>query len=561
MPSPAFDRFYRYAELTDLLHAYVREHPHLVAIESIGKSHEGRDLWLLTVTHTKTGPASEKPAFWVDGNIHSTEVAASAATLYFLHTLVTGYGGDADITRALDTRAFYLLPRINPDGAEWALADKPKWVRSSTRPWPYDEDEIEGLTIEDIDGNGSILQMRIPDPNGLWKAHPDEPRLMIRRDPVEVGGTYYRIIPEGSYENWDGHTLKVKKKKQGLDLNRNFPASWRQEFEQFGAGPYPTSEPEIRAVVDFVVRHPNITGGTTFHTWSGVLLRPFEHTPDEEMHAEDLWVYDAIGKKGAELTGYPAISVYHDFRYHPKEVIGGTFDWLYEHLGAFIWVVEIWGPMREAGITDYKFIDWFRDHPVEDDLKLIRWSDEKLGGLAHAGWKPFDHPQLGKVEIGGWNRFHAFGNPPPAFLERELARFPKWLVWQALVSPRLELVHAGADDIADDTWKVTLVVQNTGWLPSYVSKRALARKTVRGLVAEIDLPAGASLAAGKTREEFGQLEGRAHKHTGVSFWPDYKVTDDRMKIEWVVRGKRGDSVALTARHERAGTVRANVVLG
>ena len=100
--------------------------------------------------------------------------------------------------------------------------------------------------------------------------------------------------------------------------------------------------------------------------------------------------------KGTELTGYPNISVYHEFRYHPKSVIGGTFDWVYEHLGLFSWVVEIWSPMREAGITDYKFIDWFRDHPAEDDLKLLRWSDEALDGLAHLPWKPFDHPQLGK---------------------------------------------------------------------------------------------------------------------------------------------------------------------
>ena len=84
MPQIAFDRFYRYAELTELLHAFAREHPQLVAIESIGKSHEGRDIWVLTVTNAATGPAREKPAFWVDGNIHSTEVAASAAALYFL---------------------------------------------------------------------------------------------------------------------------------------------------------------------------------------------------------------------------------------------------------------------------------------------------------------------------------------------------------------------------------------------------------------------------------------------------------------------------------------------
>ena len=112
-----------------------------------------------------------------------------------------------------------------------------------------------------------------------------------------------------------------------------------------------------------------------------MLLRPFEHSPDEEMHAEDLWFYKKTGEKGHELTGYPAISVYHEFRYHPKSVIAGTFDWLYEHLGMYTWVVEIWSPMREAGIEKYLYIDWFRDHPIDDDLKLYAWNRDKLGGL------------------------------------------------------------------------------------------------------------------------------------------------------------------------------------
>jgi hypothetical protein len=226
----------------------------------------------------------------------------------------------------------------------------------------------------------------------------------------------------------------------------------------------------------------------------------------------------------------------------------------------YTWVVEIWSPMREAGIEKYPHIDWFRDHPPEDDLKLIRWSDTALGGLAHIPWKSFDHPQLGKVEIGGWNRFHAFSNPPPKFLERELARFPKWLIWQALISPKLELVHAGSEDQGGGNYKVTLVVQNTGWLPSYVSKRALDRKVVRGLIAEIALPRGASLVHGKFRVDAGQLEGRAYKHTGVSFWPEPNVTDDRVKIEWIVKGSAGDAVDIVARHERAGTVRVAVKL-
>jgi murein tripeptide amidase MpaA len=561
MPQVRFDTYYRYDELTRILHAFAEEYPQLVRIESIGKSYEGRDIWLLTVTNFATGPAEEKPALWVDGNIHASEVSPSSACLYLIHRLTREYGSHEKITRCLDTRAFYICPRVNPDGAEWALADKPKIIRSSTRPYPYDEDPIGGLVVEDIDGDGRMLMMRIPDPNGNWKKHPDEPRLMIRRDPDEVGGEYYRILPEGRFdEPFDPAILTIQPKKEGLDLNRNFPAHWRQEHEQEGAGPYPTSEPEVRAIVDFIVKHPNITGGVTFHTWSGVLLRPYSHQPDDAFPAEDLWTYQKIGAKGTEITGYPNISFYHDFKYHPKEYISGVFDdWMYDHMGVFAWTVEIWSPQRQAGITDYKFIDWYREHPVEDDLKLLKWSDEVLGGRGYVDWYPFEHPQLGKVELGGWDMLYAWRNPPPEFLEKEVALFPDWLVWHLLISPKLEVYEATVEPLGDALYKVRLVVQNTGWLPTYITKKALEKKLVRGVIAEIELPDGATLQLGKPREELGQLEGRAYKPSAVTFW-SADPTDDRAKVEWVVHAPQGGTVRLTARHERAGVVRVKCPL-
>lgn len=561
MPQVRFDTYYRYDELTRILHAFAEEYPYLVRIESIGKSYEERDIWLLTVTNFATGPADEKPALWVDGNIHASEVSPSSACLYLIHRLTREYGSHEKITRCLDTRAFYVCPRVNPDGAEWALADKPKIIRSSTRPYPYDEDPIGGLVTEDIDGDGRMLMMRIPDPNGNWKKHPDEPRLMIRRDPDEVGGEYYRILPEGRFdEPFDPAILTIQPKKEGLDLNRNFPAHWRQEYEQDGAGPYPTSEPEVRAIVDFIAKHPNITGGVTFHTWSGVLLRPYSHQPDDAFPAEDLWTYQKIGAKGTEITGYPNISVYHDFKYHPKEYISGVFDdWMYDHMGVFAWTVEIWSPQRQAGITDYKFIDWFREHPVEDDLKLLKWSDEVLGGRGYVDWYPFEHPQLGRVELGGWDMLYAWRNPPPEFLEQEVALFPDWLVWHLLISPKLEVYEATVEPLGDALYKVRLVVQNTGWLPTYITKKAVEKKLVRGVVAEIELPDGATLRTGKPREELGQLEGRAYKPSAVTFW-SADPTDDRAKVEWVVHAPQGGTVRLTARHERAGVVRVECPL-
>jgi murein tripeptide amidase MpaA len=562
-PSPRFDTFYKYDALTRLLFDYADAHPDLVSVVSIGKSHEGRDIWVAIVTNTATGPDTDKPAFWADGNIHAAELTASTACLYYLHHLVIGHGTDRQITQLLDTRTIYLCPRLNPDGAELALAERPRHIRSSTRRYPYDEDPVDGLTIEDVDGDGRVLLMRIKDPHGAYKKCEADPRLMVARQPGEFGGEYYRVMPEGLLKNFDGLTVTVNKDTEGLDLNRNFPAGWRQEFEQVGAGEYPASEPEVRAMVDFVIGHRNIGAGISYHTHSGVILRPMGTQSDDDMIPEDLWTYKRFSDIGAKLTGYPAISIWHDFKYHPKEVITGTQDWLYEHMGALFWVVEIWSPNKEAGINDYKWIDWYREHPVEDDLKLLKWSDEHCGGAAHADWKPFRHPQLGEVEIGGWDKMNFWRNPPPALREREAARFPGWMTQLALSLPRLELLRTEVRALGPDTWRVRLAVGNSGYLPAYVSKRALERKTVRGVIFEIHLPpepTQVALISGKPRMEGPQLEGHGTRSSLQAFLPAREITADRAVAEWVVRAPAGTRLALSARADRAGAVRTEVTL-
>jgi murein tripeptide amidase MpaA len=559
-PVPRFDQFYRYPELTRLLEDYARAAPGLVQLLSLGRSHEGREIWLLVLTNQATGDHADKPAFWVDGNIHAAELTASTTCLYWLHALVSGHGQDREITRLLDTRTVYLCPRLNPDGAELALADRPRHIRSSTRPYPFDEEPVEGLNVEDIDGDGRILSMRVPDPHGPWKKHATEPRLMVARAPGEFGGEYYRVIPEGTLVNWDGLKITANPDREGLDLNRNFPAGWRQEFEQVGAGEYPASEPEVRAMVDFIVKHRNIGAGVSFHTHSGVILRPMGLCSDDDMIPEDLWSYKRLSALGEQMTGYPALSIWHDFRYHPKQVITGTQDWMYEHLGALFWVVELWSPNKEAGITGYKWIDWYREHPVEDDLKLLKWSDEQCGGQAHVDWRPFRHPQLGMVEIGGWDKMNYWRNPPPALREREAARFPGWLTTLALSLPRLEVLRTEVRALGPDTWRVRFAVANAGYLPSYVSKRALERKVVRGTVFSIHLPPGASLVSGKEREVGAHLEGHAPKTSLQAFLPDRQMTGDRAVVEWVVRAPVGARLALVATADRAGTVRTEVTL-
>ena len=71
-------------------------------------------------------------------------------------------------------------------------------IRSSVRPYPSDEEPLDGLTFQDLDGDGRMLSMRVVDPNGPWKTHPDDPRLLIQpaRNP-RTREHVYRILPEG----------------------------------------------------------------------------------------------------------------------------------------------------------------------------------------------------------------------------------------------------------------------------------------------------------------------------------------------------------------------------
>jgi hypothetical protein len=144
-------------------------------------------------------------------------------------------------------------------------------------------------------------------------------------------------------------------------------------------------------------------------------------------------------------------------------------------------------------------------------------------------------------------------------LEKEIERFPDWLVWHLLISPKLEILEATAAPLGADTYRVRLVAVNSGWLPTYITKIALEKKIVRGVVVEIELPEGATLETGQTRVALGQLEGRAYTEAAAHIWIA-DATEDRFKQEWVIKAPQGGQVKLTVRHERAGAARAQVDL-
>ncbi len=553
-----FDRYFTNEDLETTIKKWTEKYSDLVSLSEIGKSFEGRPIWLLAITNQSTGTDLEKPAVWIDANIHATEIAGTTTSLGLAYQLVSEYGKDEMITQIVDSSVYYIVPRVNPDGAELAMADKPEYVRSGVRPYPY-QDKQEGLHSKDIDEDGRILTMRIPDPNGDWKISSLDSRLMERRKPDDIKGDYYRLLPEGYLEDFDGYMISIAKPHRSLDFNRNFPSEWRPESQQRGAGPYPTSEPEIKALVDFITSHSNINTALTYHTYSGAILRPPSLHSDDEMDVDDLWTYKAIGKRGTELVGYPNISVYHEFRYHPKQVISGVFDdWMYHHLGIFAFTVEQWDIVSKAGIKDRKFIDWLRDHPHEEDHKILTWADENIGPDAYVDWYDFQHPQLGKVELGGWNNMYTWRNPPHDLMGEEVERNVPFALALGRVLPHLAIHTLEVTEISQNTYTINLVVDNTGFLPTYTSNQGKKQNAMRPLRVEIEIPEGVEILNGREKSDLGHLEGRSNKIGSI--FVIASPTDNRGRVEWTLRATKGTKVQVHINSERAGVIHQEVVL-
>ncbi len=555
-----FDRFIRHDELVATLDALALAYPELVTIDTYGTSHEGRALLLVTVTDRIAGAPETKPAQWVDANIHATEVTGGAAALHLLHHLVTAAErGDTTTLEALRTRTFYVVPRVNPDGVEAALADNPTYRRSSMRPWPYaDRHPWPGLASHDIDGDGRVLTMRIADPNGAWVEHAEDGRVMV---PVPIDGVVaagvqrYRLLDEGTIADFDGFIVRTPSPPEGLDMNRNFPAGWGTAVR--GSGDHPLSEPEIDALVRAIVARPNICGYNAYHTSGGVILRPSSTVGDSSLPPVDVWTFKELGKRGTELTSYPVHSVFEDFTWDKSDTMSGAADdWAYEHLGLYGWTTEFWDVVMAATGERSSTDIWYVGPTPEQELAIARWSDQY--GEYVVPWRPFDHPQLGPVEIGGLDWFRVASNPPLQLLTEEIRPHAEFAVFQALAAPCLEIAHAAAVALGDGLWRIEVGIANSGWLPTTVSVRAAKSHMVLPIWAELALPDGASIVTGPNRVTLGQLDGRSGFRIDGGGRND--GTPDRVLATWTVRAAPGADIGVTASHPRAGTRHTSITV-
>lgn len=377
---------------------------------------------------------------------------------------------------------------------------------------------------------------------------------MIKRGVDETGGAYYFLLPEGTIQNWDGGAVTIAPDLMGLDVNRNFPANWAPHWEQQGAGDFPLSEPETRALAEFMLAHPNIHGSQHFHTQSGAILRPHAGKPDDELPKFDVATFKAIGAMGEEETGYPCISIFHDFAYDKKRPItGGLTDWVYDQLGIFTFATELWSLPKKAGVEVKDFIEFFTTRDESVDLAMLKVIDDELGGEGFKEWTTFEHPQLGEVEVGGWDYQFAWQNPPGPWLEEVTSTNARFVLRAMRTAPRIMIERPAVEALGSDIYRISMLVQNTGFLPTYVSEQGRKTARIKPIRAEIDLGDDGEIVTGKERIELGHLDGRANQFESVSFYQAYPITSRKL-LEWVVRKPSAGTVTVTVSSTKAGTV-------
>lgn len=230
-----FNHNQTFTEVVAYLNDVVRDHSNIARLHVIGKSYLGNDLLVLEITNEKTGKGMDKPGFWFDGNLHASEVMGAEVCLHTIQTLINGYGVIPEITDLIDTRTIYIMPKLNPDGSDHYLT-RPDSMRSSVRPHDQDgdgaKDEDPG---EDLNGDGYITQMRVRDPEGRMRTDKKDPRLLVRKEDGEKGD--WTVYSEGIDNDSDGRYNEDG--VGGLDINRNWPSRWQQEWIQRGSGLYP----------------------------------------------------------------------------------------------------------------------------------------------------------------------------------------------------------------------------------------------------------------------------------------------------------------------------------
>lgn len=539
----AFNRFYDYAELLAALRALAAAHPDVITLSSIGRSFEGREMWLATLADRRGTPLDRRPAMWIDANVHGNEIQGSEVCLYTLWYVAENRGRNPRLQELLERNVFYILPSVNPDGRDYWFhgPNTPSSSRSGKKPTDDDRDGVADEDgPDDLDGDGSITQMRkFVGKGGNFVPDPDEPRILRSAKPDQEG-TYVLLGSEGIDNDGDGQTNEDG--PGGYDLNRNWPSGWKPNHQQFGAGDYPLSHPEARNIAEFILAHPNLAAAQSYHNSGGMILRGPGAKEYGEYASQDVAVYDELGRVGEEmLPFYRYMVIWRDL----YTVHGGFVNWCFEGQGIFALTNELWNTPQYYGSAQADAAD-------ERGERRLKWDERVELGDKFVAWKPYKHPLYGDVEIGGWKK--DTDRVPPTFMLEELChRNMAFTLFHAEKMPRIEWDAPVVVRRGDGLYSVTLEIRNRGAVPT---RAAVARQKGIGTPDRltIEVANGQVVAGGTVVGPYGRERTEFVEKRPARLLLDGGVPGrGRVRVEWLVACPAGEpSVKLRFEAEKGG---------
>ncbi len=516
-PSISFDRYHSYDEITRALRQWGKQFKRYVRVRSLGKSIQGREIWLISVTDRETGDGERKTGIYIDGGHHGNEIASSEAAFYLADYLLRKRAHPS-LSYLLKTHVFYIVPRVNPDANELALSGIQ--VRGNLRPRDNDRDgRADEDGPEDINGDGLVTQMRVPHARGRYVAVKNT-RYMTRAG-WSSSGQRYKLYTEGIDNDGDGRINEDG--PGGVDLNRNYPPmGYSGKLKQ-------PSEPEARAVLKFLTGARNIATVQSLHTYGGILFRPYGALADSDIDKADMAVFDKLAEAYTLRTGNNAYSRPYGTG---RRIYGALLDHAFGRLGMYALTAELWRPPGKDTRKRTSF--WGGLESIRGRSATRRWrefNEKELNGEGTLAWKPFNHPTLGKVEIGGWNPF-VQRNPPPSHLAGICHKIGLFMLDQARQAPSLVIRKAA---IAGNL--LTVQLTNVGQMPTFSQQGLRVGRYARDMLG-IRLPAGMRLADGQSGvQKFGPLAGG--QSITLRFALRGKPSGDATKIRLVALSEKG----------------------
>ncbi|MHC5023216.1 MAG: M14 family metallopeptidase, partial [Planctomycetota bacterium] len=346
-PPPHLDGYRDHRGLTQAVHAIADADP-AARLDLIGSSRDGRGLYLFTLS-SDLEQAGARPALLIVAGLDARHLVGTETAVRVAAQLL------AEHDDLLDEFTIYVIPRVNPDGAERIFEDVLIGVSGTTTPVDVDRD---GFVDEDgpvdLNGDGVITMMRRPDPplddEATHMADPLEPRLLKEPDAAKGERATYAVYVEGLDQDADG---QIAEDGPGtVDLDRNFMHLWSESRPD--AGTHQLSESESLALAQFVLDHPNIVAAITYGRHDNLVNVPAGKGKDitgrgpKDLDGDDVAYYKKIAEQFTELT---------DQTRAPEVEIDGSFHaWLYAQRGIPSFATVVWGrpdlPEPEAEEVD-----------------------------------------------------------------------------------------------------------------------------------------------------------------------------------------------------------------